>query len=387
MTTELSTARTPGTVETSRFAALTGGHEPPCISLYTPTGTGATERDFARLVELLRTAEAGFAGASMTVEKAEELLKSQWHLVEQSASAHKNARGRAIFMAGKFFECHHLDEAVGERAVVGRAFFIRPLLPLMVAGGRFFVLAVSQKHVALFQGSRDGIHKLNVEMVPASLREDLQGQEFERQSQFHTAAPKSAGKRGSVFYGTDINQKERILHFFRTVDRTVARLLKGQSAPLVLAAVEYLFPLYKTANTYPHLLEKGVGGNPDILLPNALHAASWKLVESHLDEAKASALEMYKRLVNTERTSSNLLEILVAAERDRVRFLFVPPSGEQWGSFVLPETVHLHSQQEPGDDELLNLAAVLTLRHEGPVYVVPADELREGAPLAAVFRS
>jgi hypothetical protein len=61
--------------------------------------------------------------------------------------------------------------------------------------------------------------------------------------------------------------------------------------------------------------------------------------------------------------------------------------GEQWGSLVLPETVHLHSGQEPGDDELLNLAAVLTLRHEGPVYVVPPDELREGASLAAVFRS
>jgi hypothetical protein len=290
-------------------------------------------------------------------------------------------------MAGNFFGCHHLAGPIAERAVIGRVFFVRPLLPVMGASGRFFLLAVSQKHAALYEGSRDGIHKLTIEMAPASLQEDLEGQEFERQSQFHSAAPKSTGKRGSVFYGTDINQKERILHFLRTVDRTVVRLLKGQSAPLVVAALEYVFPLYKTANTYPHLLENGVGGNPDVLSPEELHAASWKLVESHLEEAKVSALDMYKKLVNTERTSSNLREILVAAERSRIRYLFVPPSGEQWGSLVLPETVHLHSGQEPGDDELLNLAAVLTLRHEGPVYVVPPDELREGASLAAVFRS
>jgi len=96
---------------------------------------------------------------------------------------------------------------------------------------------------------------------------------------------------------------------------------------------------------------------------------------------------MYKKLTNTPRTSSNLREVVVAAERGRVRYLFLPPEGEQWGSFVLPETVHVHQQAEPGDDELLNLAAVLTLRHEGRVYVVPAEQLREGASLAAVFRS
>lgn len=386
MNTETSATTASSTIETSQFAALTGGHEPPCISLYAPTGS-AGRADVAQWMALLRTAQEGLAGTSMTVEKAEEQLRSQWALVEQDAAAHKNARGRAIFMAGNFFGCHHLAEPVAERAVIGRVFFVRPLLPVMGVRGRFFLLAVSQKHAALYEGSRDGIHKLTIEMAPASLQEDLEGQEFERQSQFHSAAPKSTGKRGSVFYGTDINQKERILHFLRTVDRTVARSLKGQSAPLVVAALEYLFPLYKTANTYPHLLENGVAGNPDVLSPDALHAASWNLVESHLDEAKVSALDMYKKLMNTERTSSNLREILVAAERERVRYLFVPPASEQWGSFVLPETVHLHSRQEPGDDELLNLAAILTLRHEGPVYVVPPEELREGAPLAAVFRS
>ena len=66
--------------------------------------------------------------------------------------------------------------------------------------------------------------------------------------------------------------------------------------------------------------------------------------------------------------------------------MFVPSTGEQWGLFQPPETVHIHNKKEPVDDELLNLAAMLTLRHGGEVYVVRADELREGAEVATVFR-
>jgi hypothetical protein len=46
----------------------------------------------------------------------------------------------------------------------------------------------------------------------------------------------------------------------------------------------------------------------------------------------------------------------------------------------------VHAKQEPGDGDLLNLAAILTLRHGGRVYLVPPEQLREGVDLAAVFR-
>jgi len=389
MITQAEVIHTTGGTRVSSIAALTAGHEPPCISLYVPAvpGAGTLAGEFARCTELLRTAAAGLTGATMTLAKAEELLQSHWDLVEQSAQAQKHARGCAIFMAGNFFDCHWLAEPVTPRAVIGRVFYVRPILPLLTAAERFFVLALSQKHARLLEGTRDGMEKVKIQIVPANLRDDLARQDFQRQAQFHTASRASVGKRGSVFYGTDINLKERVLHFFRTVDRAVSRALKGQSAPLVLAAVDYLFPLYQAANSYPHLAERCVAGNPDFLSPNALHAAASKIAAAHREETRAAALEMYRKLVNTERTSGNVREIVVAAERGRVRFLFLPPAGEQWGSFVLPETVHVHKQQEPGDDELLNLAAVLTLRHEGQVYVVPAEELREGAALAAVFRS
>jgi len=95
---------------------------------------------------------------------------------------------------------------------------------------------------------------------------------------------------------------------------------------------------------------------------------------------------VYHEHVNTPLTSSNLRDVLAAAERGIIRSLFIPTTGERWGSLVPPATVHLHVKEEPGDDELLNLAAVLTIRHGGHVYVVPPEKLSEGADVAAVFR-
>ncbi len=195
-----------------------------------------------------------------------------------------------------------------------------------------------------------------------------------------------SNQKGAIFHGPSVTNKDRLIHFFRDVDLGVVSTLKNQEAPLIVAAVEYLFPIYKEANTYPHLLEDMIPGNPDLLTPDALHAASWKIVQSRASEAEARAFEVYEEHINTPLTSSNLRKVIAAAASGRVRFLFVPSTGEQWGLFQPPETVHIHEKNEPGDDELLNLAAILTLRHGGRVHVVPANGLHQGAEVAAVFR-
>ncbi|CAD5939922.1 hypothetical protein PCC9214_01853 [Planktothrix tepida] len=48
--------------------------------------------------------------------------------------------------------------------------------------------------------------------------------------------------------------------------------------------------------------------------------------------------------------------------------------------------LNVHPEAEPGDDDLLNLAAVQTLLNGGIVYAVPPDSVPDEARLAAVFR-
>ena len=70
--------------------------------------------------------------------------------------------------------------------------------------------------------------------------------------------------------------------------------MTASHAPLVLAGVDYLFPIYREANTYPHLLDKGITGSPEELTIKDLHRQSLSLVEDriaalppgHADEAR-----------------------------------------------------------------------------------------------------
>ncbi|HXQ26049.1 MAG TPA: hypothetical protein VN822_06560 [Candidatus Acidoferrales bacterium] len=376
-------------VQAPDWAALAAERETPCISVYLPLGSGAAaaKPEFAQIRRLLQTSQASFEGAPVTAAEAEVLLSSQWHRVLESQPVHGGgAAGLVLFLSGGFFACYQLPASFPARVVIGREFYIRPLLHLVSADDQFLILAASQKHVRFFRCSRYGIHGLTLERIPELLRQDLETHSIEKQIQFHSGTPSLPGKKGVVFYGSEPDPKDRILRFFRDIDQKVKGSLKGQHAPLVVAAVDYLFPIYKTANTYPHLLETSIGGNPDLTTPEALHAAAWKVVEKHLEEAKDRSFGVYKDHINTDSTSSSLRKVLPSAQEGRVRFLFVPEETEHWGSLVPPETVHVHGKRENGDAELLNLASVLTIRGGGQVYIVAQNQLPEGAELAAAFR-
>jgi Bacterial archaeo-eukaryotic release factor family 3 len=375
-------------IEGPDYKALTKVREGTCISVYTNRSSDAeqTKNGLRRIKDALRGAAADVQNASMTVDDAGRMLESNWELIQQPESGRAGMKGAALFLGRNFAACYGLPTSVAERIVVGSEFFIRPLLASWPTNDRFFVLALSQKHVRLYEGSRYSIEERHLRDTPENLHEDLAGLSFERHYEMHTAASPVSNQKGAFFHGPSVSNKDRLIHFFRDVDLGVAGVLKNQEAPLIVAAVEYLFPIYKEANTYPHLLEDMIAGNPDLLTPDALHAASWKIVESRASEAEARAFDVYQEHINTRLTSSNLRKVIAAAASGRVRFLFIPSTGEAWGLFQPSEVVHIHDKEEPGDDELLNLAAILTLRHGGEVRVVPSTELPQGAEVAAVFR-
>ena len=370
------------------YAALAAEHEPPCISIYLSNAADAESRKqkAMRIRNLLEGAAPVLKKFSVTVEEAEALATANWQAVEESRPSQGETPGLALFVSKGFFGHSHLPAPVADRVAVGREFFVRPLLPLIPHDDRFYILALSQKHVKLFEGSRRGIHERMLQATPESLHEDFEGRSFEHRYQMHTASSRESLQKGAVFHGASITNKDRIIHFFRDIDKGVMDALKGQQAPLILAAVDYLVPIYKSANTYPHLLDQAIVGSPDLLTSNELYAAGWKIVEEELAKAADGAFAVFNQHANTPLTSSNLRETLAAAQRGLVRFLFIPSVDERWGSLAPPDAVHLHGAQEPGDSELLNLAAILTLRFGGHVYVVPQSQLREGADIAAVFR-
>jgi hypothetical protein len=214
----------------------------------------------------------------------------------------------------------------------------------------------------------------------------------ERQLQFHTATGPSGGKgsRAAAFHGHGgvvQDDKVDILRYFHKVDDGLRKLLAGEQAPLMLAGVDYLLPLYREANTYPHLIEAGIEGNPDNLSAEELHQQAWAIVQPRFLEERIEAAKRFRQFADTDQASDDLAEVVPAAYHGRVETLFVALDLQQWGTFD-PATneVQLHQDTKPGDQDLLDSAAVQTLLNGGSVYAVEPEQMPVEAPLAALLR-
>ena len=200
-----------------------------------------------------------------------------------------------------------------------------------------------------------------------------------------------AGGRMPVFHGNPSGAdiaKDELLRHFRDVDRGLQRVLRSQSAPLILAGVEYLMPLYKTASTYAHTLPEGIPGNPDDLKPEELRMRAGPGVEPPVRQAEARTIDRYTKADLAGRASSEIGKVLEAAFQGRVDLLIIGEGVEIWGRFN-PGTVQIevHEPAQPGDEDLIDLAAVQTLALGGTVQVLDAAAaVPGGSGVAAAFR-
>jgi hypothetical protein len=303
--------------------------------------------------------------------------------------------GLAIFLSSDQFRYYRLPFDFDELVVVSDRFHIKPLLPLLRGDGRFYVLALSQNEVRLIQGTRYSVSEIDLEGVPESLAEVLRYNDPEKRLQFHTSTltPGGKGGRPAVFHGHGVasadDPKDYISRYFHRVDEGLRDLLRDEQAPLVLVGVDYLLPIYREANTHPHLMDEGIEGNPEELRAEELHQQAWAIVQPLFMAAQKEAVAQYRQLAGagSERASNDLKEIVPAAYHGRVETLFVTVGLQQWGTFD-PETnaVQLHSKAKPGDEDLLDFVAVHTLLNGGTAYAVEPEKVPAEALLAAVFR-
>jgi hypothetical protein len=183
--------------------------------------------------------------------------------------------------------------------------------------------------------------------------------------------------------------KEEALRYFQQVDHAVRHALRDESAPLLLAGIAYLLPIYRAANTYPQLIEEGIAINPDNMRLEELHAQAWSLIAPHFDQARAAAVERYRMLRSTTPAlaTSYLRTIIPAAYDGRVDTLLLATGQRQWGSFdPASGELALYEDAGPRDTELLDLAAIQTIRHGGTVYTSAQQHMPDPAPLAALLR-
>ncbi|MBW4512224.1 MAG: hypothetical protein KME64_37890 [Scytonematopsis contorta HA4267-MV1] len=363
-----------------------------CVSIYMPTYKMSTEtlQNPIRFKNLIREAEEKLVANGMRPQNARDLLLPTQELDEYDFWQHQS-NGLAIFISKNLFSYYTVPIDFQELVVVTDRFHLKLLISLLTGDGQFYILALSQNLVRLFQATRYSISEIELENLPTSMAEALKYDDPEKSLQFHTGTPQGgSGSRAAIFHGHGAgndDEKENILRYFRCVDKRLEELLKGQKAYLVLAGVDYLLPIYKQANSYSNLIDEGVTGNPDQLKAEELHAQAWQIVQPYFEAAQDEAVAYYKAILGTGKTANTIQEVVPAAYYQRIESLFVPLGQQKWGMFNSETSnLEIHSEQEPGDEDLMDLAALHTILNGGTVYAVKPEQVPGNAQLAAVLR-
>lgn len=366
-----------------------------CVSIYLPmVRAGAdVQGNATRLKNALADAEEKLRSWDWRQSDIDELLAEPRKLLTESPFWREQLDGLALFLSPTFYRSYRVPIEFERLTLVAERFHIKPLLPLFTDDGRFYVLALSQNQVRLFQGTRLAVDEVELDDTPLSMAEAL-WDDPERELQHHTTTSglKGTGAGGPEVvhhgHGTpDSEELHQLRRYLQQVSAGVQKQIRDEEAPLVLAAVDYLHPIYKEADDSPHLLDEGILGNPDRASAKELHEKAWSIVGPLFQEAKEEVIERYNQLAHREQASDELEEIVPAVVQGRVDALLVSIADHRWGAYdEASHSVEVHDEPQPSDEDLLDFAAVQTLVNGGTVYALEPAEMPAESPIAAVYR-
>ncbi|GAB4321855.1 MAG: hypothetical protein Kow0074_12950 [Candidatus Zixiibacteriota bacterium] len=373
---------------------LAAGGTSAKVSIYLPTFRSGkeVEQNAIRFRNLLKEAETRLRESGEPTASIDSLLKPAREMAADSMRWKYQSDGLAVFITRDGMRAFRVPEHFRELVTVSDRFHLKPLLPLVTSDGLFYILALSKNHVRLLQGSRHSISEVPLPNSPGSLAEALKFDDPEKQVQFHTGTAQRGGRRDAVFFGAGDNDpdvKDELRRFCLQIDKGLKAAIHDPNAPLVLAGVEYIHPIFRDAVSHPNILEEGLTGNPDDLSAQDLHSQAWNLVRPHFTRIRERDVERFRELEGTGngRAGTDLKEIVPAARGGRVEVLFVPLGVQLWGQVNENDgTITLHKDHKPGDFDLLDYAATHTLATRGSVYAVDPQSVPNGKHAAAIYR-
>jgi hypothetical protein len=379
----------------SMFLSLSKIHKPHCVSIYIPTqragGPKGIQEDRIRFKNQLKLVAQKLGAYGLKEPQVKEYLAPARQLLEDEVIWSHQSDGLAVFLYGETMEYYTVPIKFEEDYHIEDNLYLMPLIPLLTDEGRHFIMPVSLNSVRFFEATRHTITPVTVEgLIPQTLEEAV-GTDFEQKSlQFrsgHSMSPESA-----TFHGHGSGQmpekKEEIQKYFNALDEGLMKMLHDEQVPLVLACVDYLFPIYKESNSYDFLKNDFISGNHDETSPLELHTKSWEIVGKKYDKDREEAMETFNLKLSAAKASFNEAEVIAASLIGRTEILFVRKGSKIWGIYDPDDhKVDIDSMDRVGNAELLNQAAIKTVTLGGKVIYVESGEMpEEMGKVAATYR-
>jgi hypothetical protein len=383
----------PRMLSKEQFAELANFRADNCISIYLPTHSAGVEvneqNDHKAFKQALQELTNTLKNKGLNQGVIEKLLEPCYALQRDDAFWRSMTPGFGMFVADGYCKFIKLPMTVEREVMVNHSFFVTPLTELLRSKEYFYLLVISKKQVKLFRADAFGMEFINVPGLPEGML-DAQAPDKDEETTFRTGG--RGGTGGANFHGigggNNVDDKQKIATYFETADDVIWKeVLHRETAPLLLAGVEYLIPVYKSVTDYKHVCEEALTGSHEREDTPTLYRQAMEKMSYHFKQRFNKAVEMYGNQSATSLTTSVVDDIIPAAHYGQVSHLFVRKGEHLWGSFdEMANELKWHSAEEEGSEDLLDIAAVRTLLSGGEVFVVEKEQMPADSVLAAILR-
>ncbi|MBS0643842.1 MAG: hypothetical protein JSS43_28615 [Proteobacteria bacterium] len=273
----------------------------------------------------------------------------------------------ALFTDGTFIVAEPLPREVPEMVVVAEDFHIKPLLPFLAMNRHFYVLALSKTRVRLLVATPFTCQEVPLDYLPPDAQAELDS-------------------RAAVATGPDVHM-ELIMQSPKRIAASVKAAL-ADDAPIVLIADPAVGGHFLKQTDLPQILPEPIAFNPFAVSDSELVGKAMEPMQPLLTAELDTALEQINARLGTAQptVAIRLEEILQAAPEGRVDTVVVAQDEALWGQYTPGALPSAHGHRTPGDEDLLNKAAVMALRNGARAYAVAHDRLPRQVLAAALMR-
>jgi hypothetical protein len=375
------------------IARLSKVEDALCVSIFIPTHrAGEAVRKNADAILLKnqwKEVTEKLRKEGLTPSEIEQLGQPILELIDNTEFWSHQSDGLALFLTKNRLEKFTLPIAFEAFHYVSNEFYLKPMMPMFVGDGRFFILTLSLNDVQFFEGTRHSITPVKIEDLTPARLEEVVGYDYKQKNlQFRT----QQGSMGQgAFHGQGEGKEERkneILRFFRAVDKGLMTMLHDEHAPMVVACQDHLFPIFKEANDYKFLVDKNISLNPNDVSLVYLHEVAWEKVKPHFEQERKEKIERFQEVHGTGQTAIDTNEVLQASLTGKTDTLFLENRADIWGVYnPNNNTVRIEEAHHSANVSLMNLAAIQVFLQGGKVYLMEKEEMPDDtSKMNALFR-
>lgn len=363
------------------IAELSDVNQKNCISIFIPThraGKKVLQReDTIVLKNQLKEVNNKLVKKGFPVGDIKKMLAPVQQLIDDTSFWREQSDGLAIFIAEGFSKVYTLPVYFKEFNYVSNSFYLKPLMPMFVGDGNFYLLMLERSNVKLYECTQHSFTEIKIDDCIPETKQDVVGYDYEQKNlQFRTG---QAGQ-GAMFHGQEAatgKRKNEIKKYLRAINDGLTPLLKEETMPMLVAAQDPLFDIYKEVNTYLNVMEENLKvnfGDTDIY---EVHELAWEKMASVFDQKRKEKIALFLEEQGTGKTAIGIDEIIPAAFDGKVDALFCENMSDIFGNYKEENNSIIVTQSEEGDNtvSLMNVAVVKTFLNSGEVYLLDKEQM------------